>query len=131
MDAATGTVSVTALILFIVFYWQQLWPKVQLWLMVAIGWGLGGMAGDWVNKLVGVAQDLSSKWGQTLLGVAFPAAIAVASLTIFIVFIWKDSKVRTGEVTWLVRIAALLVPLSIGMMPAIWGNIAAVLEGIA
>ena len=131
MDPAIGTLSAISLIVFIILRWQQLWPKFQMVLMVLIGWGLGGLIGDWINKLIGLASELTSKWGQTLLGVAFPAALAVASITIFGLFLWKDSKVRTGEITWLVLIASLLVIPSLAMLPAIWGNIEAVLGGVA
>ncbi|GAB3219367.1 hypothetical protein GCM10027447_02060 [Glycomyces halotolerans] len=131
MDPAIGTLSAAALIVFAIIRWQQLWPKVQMVLMVLIGWGIGGLLGDWLNRLVEVTSNLTSKWGATLLGVGFPAAVAVASLTIFTIFIWKDEKIRTGQITWLVLIASLLVPLSIGMLPSVWSNIETVLSGVA
>lgn len=131
MDPAVGTFSAIALIVFIVIKWQDLWPKFQMWLMVAIGWGVGGLVGDWVNKAVDLTSELTSKWGQTIWGVAFPAALAVASLTIFIIFIWNNRKVPTGPVTWLVLIASLLVIPSLGMMPEVWSNVETVFEGVA
>lgn len=131
MEPALGVVSAIALVLFIVIRWQQLWPKFQMVLMVVIGWGLGGLVGSYLGRLIDLASNLSSTWGQILLGAAFPAALAVASLTIFIVFIWPDRKVPTGPVTWLVLIASLLVVPSLAMLPSVWGSVETVMNGVA
>ncbi|WP_199043184.1 hypothetical protein [Glycomyces salinus] len=131
MDPAIGVVSAIALVVFIIIRWQKLWPKFQMVLMVIIGWGIGGMVGSWLDRLIGVSESLSNKWGAILLGAAFPAALAIASLTIFTIFIWKDQKVPTGPVTWLVLIASLLVMPSLGMLPAAWSSVETVLNGVA
>lgn len=131
MEPAIGVVSAIALILFAIFRWQQLWPKAQMVLMVIIGWGLGGLAGEWLNRLIAASENLSSKWGAILLGTAFPAALAIASITIFTIFIWKDRKVPTGPITWFVLIASLLVVPSLGMLPTAWSSVETVLNGVA
>lgn len=118
-------VAVTAAAVFGVFYWQKLWPKVQCWLLVAVGWGLGGMLGSWLQELVAQASNLSSTATSLLFGVGVPSVIALVAVLIFVLDMLPNSKVSTKPVGWHTRICALLVPLSIAMLPALGSNISA------
>ncbi|ADD45876.1 hypothetical protein [Stackebrandtia nassauensis] len=114
-----------SLLVFGVLYWQNLWKKLQCWLLVLVGWGLGGLLGDWLQYLIGQANGLTAEWMQVLFGIGVPAAVAVVALLIFVLDMLPDSKVRTKPVGWHTRIAALLVPLSLASMPALGANLSA------
>ncbi|ADD40056.1 hypothetical protein [Stackebrandtia nassauensis] len=112
-----------ALVMFGIFYWYKLWPKVQCWLLVAVGWGLGGMVGSGLQYALGQANDLSSTGMQLLFGVGVPGLFALATMTIFVLNMLPNKTVSTPPIGWVARICALLVPLTMVAMPSLGDNL--------
>jgi len=125
IPTANIAVSVVCLILALIFFFSQIWPKVQIILLLLAGAGMGaGVIGGGIRD--GIARALSWTDDGMLWAFGAPVPGLLACVVTALVFMgWK------GKLTWLKKAKDYTLLVCAFAAPLVWHMTGGIFGGLA